>query len=177
MVLEVMKSTWFLQQLPPCTGCTSVGKQPCISVIAQTHRNKEAKRVLYTTTYRIIPYSSMEFVNKFPAPYWTRRFITVITGARHWNLSRATWIQPTSWHCTFNTHFNIILPPPFRSPTRPLPFSCVWISHGFYIPCPVHTPWFNHFNIWSCRLRISSLRNFLGPPSTSFPLVSNTYSP
>jgi hypothetical protein len=36
-----------------------------------------------------------QLVNKFPAFYGTRRFITVFTTARHWSLSWARWIQST----------------------------------------------------------------------------------
>jgi hypothetical protein len=40
----------------------------------------------------------IQLVNKFPAFYGTRRFITVFTRACHWSLSWARWIQSTSSH-------------------------------------------------------------------------------
>jgi len=41
-----------------------------------------------------------QLVNKFPAFYWTRKFITAFTSARHLSLSFASSIQPTPPHPT-----------------------------------------------------------------------------
>jgi hypothetical protein len=55
-------------------------------------------------------------VNKFPAFYGTRRFITKFTRPYHWALPWNSWLQFTSSRCFFKTHFNIMLPCTSKSP-------------------------------------------------------------
>jgi hypothetical protein len=52
-------------------------------------------------------YQSLQIVNNFPAFYWTRKFITAFTSARHLSLSWASPIQsipPTSHFLKIHPH-------------------------------------------------------------------------
>ena len=75
--------------------------------------------LIYLLTYLLTPHSTFllekltdsQLVNKFPAFYGTRKFITAFTSSRHLSLSWASSIQsipPKSHYLKF--HLNIILP-------------------------------------------------------------------
>ena len=81
--------------------------------------------LIYIYTYLITPCSRVlleklivsQLVKKFPAFYWTRRFITAFTGPRHLSLSWASSIQsippqPTSWRpiLILSSHLRLGLP-------------------------------------------------------------------
>ena len=92
----------------------------------------------YLHTYLLTPWSrdllenltGFQLVNKFPAFYGTRRFITALTSARHLSLSWASSIQstpphPTSWRSILilSSHLSLGLPSglfPSGFPTKTL---------------------------------------------------------
>jgi hypothetical protein len=63
--------------------------------------------VLSNVTYLLTPWirilleklTGFQVVKKFPAFYWTRKFITVFTNARHLSLSWASSIHSRSYRC------------------------------------------------------------------------------
>ena len=93
-----------------------------------------------------------QLVNKFPTFYWTRRFITAFTSARHLSLSWASSIQstpphPTSWRSNLilSSHLRLGLPSgsfPQVSPPKP----CIRLSCPHYV---LHAPLISFFSICS----------------------------
>jgi hypothetical protein len=88
--------------------------------------------------------TGLQLVNKFPAFYGTRRFLTALTSARHLSLSSASPIQssrphPTSWRSILilSSHLRLGLPSglslrfPHRNPvqTSPFPHTCYMPAH------------------------------------------------
>jgi hypothetical protein len=78
-----------------------------------------------SVSYLLTPYSTVllekltgsQLVNKLPAFYGTRRFITAFTNARHLSLSRASSIQSIPLHPTpgrsilmLSSHLRLVLP-------------------------------------------------------------------
>jgi hypothetical protein len=106
-----------------------------------------------------------QLVKKFPALYGTRRFITVVTTARHWFLSWARRIQST-YSRPFTLNSFLILPSHVRlglpSDLSPLKFpnqnfECTsHLCHGYY--CLFHPHWFDRSNNvwWSVQVMQSS---------------------
>jgi len=107
----------------------------------------------YLLTYLLTPLSRVLFEKltgsaasqEIPRIFGTRRFITVLTSARHLSLSWANSIQssqppPTSWRSILilSSHLNIILPSPVVSfPQVSPPEPCAPLSPAPYAP---HTP-------------------------------------
>jgi hypothetical protein len=95
--------------------------------------------------YLITPYSTvllenltgLQLVKKFPAFYWTRRFITAFTSARHLSiLSQPNPVHTPTSHF-LKSHSNIIFP---STPGSPL-----WsLSLRFPHQNPIHAPLFPH---------------------------------
>jgi hypothetical protein len=100
----------------------------------------------------------LELVKKFPAFYWTRRFITAFTNAYHLSLSWASSIQSIPPSHFLKIYLNIILPSTFGSPqwslslrspnknpvhTFPLPHTCYMLrpSHSFRFYHPHNIGW------------------------------------
>ena len=87
--------------------------------------------------------TSSQLVNKFPAFYETRRFITAVTNARHLSLSWASSIQsiplhPTSWRSILilSTHLRLGLPAVYFPQVSP-PKPCTRLS-PIRATCPAH---------------------------------------
>ena len=108
-------------------------------------------------TYLLTPWSrvllgkltGLQLVKKFPAFYWTRRFITILTSSRHLSLSWASSIQTTHPHPTFRRSILILsfrlplgLPSGLVPHQNPVPTSP--LSHTRYMPRPSHSSWFYH---------------------------------
>lgn len=101
-----------------------------------------------TTSWNIALFKKLTFgqlANKFHSLYWTQKFITEFTTARHWSVSWDRLIQSTpSQPAFFKTHFNIILVSTPKSRKLPLPFrfsdhnlACIsHFSHACYIRFP-----------------------------------------
>jgi hypothetical protein len=93
-------------------------------------------------------------VNKFPAFYRTRSFITVFTRVRHWSLPTAKWITFNPI-LLFKILINMIVPSMPRYPVWSLLFSfshrnplrTSQISHSFHTPHPSRPPLSDHSNI------------------------------
>ena len=81
--------------------------------------------VEYSVIYLLIPWcivlleklTGLQLVQKFPAFYETRRFITALTSVRHLSLScaspiQSTYLHPTSWRSILilSTHLRLGLP-------------------------------------------------------------------
>jgi hypothetical protein len=86
-------------------------------------------------------------------PYWTRRFITIFTKARHWTVSWASWIQFVS-SFTISLRSSLMLSSHIRLglPNGLLPsgLPSKILSH------PSHPPGFNHPN--NVRWRIQAVK-------------------
>jgi hypothetical protein len=139
--------------------------------------------------------NGLQLVKKFSAFYWTRRFITAFTIARHLSLSWASPIQsiPPKSH-SLKIHLNIIFPPTPGSPQWSLslefphqnPIHTSLLPHPRYMLRPSHSSWIYHpHNIWSgvqimklLILKYSPLPCFLVPlmPNILNTLFSNTLS-
>jgi hypothetical protein len=88
---------------------------------------------------------SLQLFKKFPVFYWTRRFITAFTNARHLSLSWANSIQsilphPTSWRSILilSSHLHLGLPNglvPLGFPTKTL---YTHLSSPTRAACPAH---------------------------------------
>jgi hypothetical protein len=68
------------------------------------------------TTGRIHKLTVTYLVKKYPAFHGNRKFITMPTTARNWNLSCFIRVSRQTPSYYFRTHFNIILPSTLRSP-------------------------------------------------------------
>ena len=146
--------------------------------------------LIYLRTYLLTPWSRVllgnltgfQLVKKFPSFYWTRRFITAFTSARHLSLSRASSIHsipphPTSWKSILilSSHLRLGLPSgllslrfPHQYPayTSPLPDTR-------YMPRPSNSSRFYHPNnngwgvqviqLWTSWCRYSSAPVFMLP--------------
>jgi hypothetical protein len=83
--------------------------------------------------------------------YRNRRFITVLTKARH--LSQPNPVRPIDPYLP-KVHLNVILPPTPRSSQWSLPFgppnqnivNTSPLQHACHMSRPPHPPWFNHSN-------------------------------
>ena len=73
-----------------------------------------------------------QLVTKFPAFYWTRRFITAFTTARRPSLPWARSIQSIPPSHFSKIHFNINLPSPIHA-TCPSHLSLLCLALSFYI--------------------------------------------
>ena len=92
---------------------------------------------------------NLQLIKKFPAFYGTRKFITVLTIARHLSLSWANPIQspqplPTSWGSIliFSSHLRLGLPNglfPSGFPTKTLCTPLPSFLHTCHMPCPSHS--------------------------------------
>jgi hypothetical protein len=120
---------------------------------------------------------------EFPAFYGTRRFVTMFTTARHWFLSRATWIQSTSLipfskiHLTSFSHHCLgllICLFPSGFPTKAL---YALFSRASYMPWPSHHPWLDHSNHIQWREHVMKLLTVqFSPHSYQFHPSSQTLS-
>ena len=96
----------------------------------------------------------LQQVNRFPAFYGTRRFITVFTSARHLHLSCARLIQsmpshPASWRSILLLYSYLRLGLPsslFPSGFHTKPCTHLHIPHTCYMPRPIHSSRFVHPN-------------------------------
>ena len=89
---------------------------------------------------------NLQLIKKFPAFYGTRKFITVLTGARHLSLSWANPIKspkplPTSWRSILilSSHLRLGLPTglfPSGFPAKPL---CTTLPSSIRATCPACT--------------------------------------
>jgi hypothetical protein len=92
-------------------------------------------------------------------PVWKCRFTTMLTGAHHWSLFRATWIQSTPSDPIFLTSVLILsyhLRPALTC--SDWNFVCIsHLSHACYMHRPSHPHWYDHLNnIWPYKLWSSS---------------------
>jgi len=82
-----------------------------VRILGMMQNNRLKSGDLLTPQSRVIleKLTGVQLVNKFPAFYGTRRFITAVTGARHLPLSSASSIQsiPPTYHF-LKIHLNII---------------------------------------------------------------------
>jgi hypothetical protein len=125
---------------------------------------------LHGTGYYLKSWLSLSLSKLSCFLYGTRRFITVLTKARHRTLSWASRIQfapsiPISLMSILilSSHLRLVLPSG-SSLRASQPKSCIHLSHSQCVP---HVPPTSEYNLWS-----SSLRNFLR--STFVPSVSFT---
>ena len=103
-----------------------------------------------------------QLIKKCPAFYWTRRFITAFSSARHLFLSSARSIKsmplpnPTSWSSVLilSTHLYLGTPSGLLS----LYFPCRYLSHTCYMPRPSHSR-FDHPSIISWGVQIITFLN------------------
>jgi len=90
-----------------------------------------------------IPWRSVllgKLVKKFPAFYWTRRFVMLFITVHHWSLSWATCIQSTSSHLQslnsiliLSSHLRLYISRGVFPPTKTL-YEFI-MSHACYISC------------------------------------------
>jgi hypothetical protein len=80
----------------------------CLQVGAEGRRGKCVAMTARTRESVFNRQQLLRYLNKIPAFYGTRRFITVSTRARHWSLSWARWIQSTTSNLIFKVHMSII---------------------------------------------------------------------
>ena len=116
--------------------------------------------ITYLLTHLLIPCSrvllekiaGLQLVEKIPAFYGTRRFITAVTSARHLSLSSIQSINPNPHF--LKIHLNIILPsmpgspmssPSFRLPHQN-PLHAYHLPHTRYTLRPTHSSRFYHPN-------------------------------
>jgi len=121
-------------------------------------------------TYLLTPWSrvllekltSLQLVNKFPAFYGTRKFITALTSVRHLSLSWASSIQSTHPHPTslrsiliLSSHLRLglpngLLPSGFSTKTLYTP-----LPSPIRATCPAHLillePWSKYFSKFKKR--------------------------
>ena len=106
-----------------------------------------------------------QLIKKFPAFYWTGRFITTFTTARHLSLSSARSIHSMPPHPFLKAHFIIII--------ASTPWSCKWclslrsphhnpictspVSRTCYMPRPSQCSWFDHPNNIAWAVQITTL--------------------
>jgi hypothetical protein len=107
--------------------------------------------------------TGLKLVKKVPAFYWTRRFITAFTSARHLSLSSASPIQSIAPHPTSWRSILIICPLlrlglpsglfPSGSPPKPY-YRRLCPPHPLYMPRPSHSSVFYHpYNIgWGVQI-------------------------
>jgi hypothetical protein len=98
--------------------------------------------------------TGLQLVKKFPAFYWTRRFIIAFTIAYHLSLSWASPIQsiplhPTSWrsililssYLCLGLRIGLSLRFPHQNPIH-----ASLLLHPHYMPHPSHSSWFYHMH-------------------------------
>ena len=140
--------------------------------------------VLHTLWSRVFleKLTGSQLAKKFPALYWTRRFITAFTSARH--LSFDPVHTPTSHF--LKIHLNIILPPmpgsskwslSLRFPHQNPVYACP-LPHTRYMPLPSHFSWLYHpKNIgWGVQIITLLILQFSPIPCYLVPLRPK-YSP
>ena len=120
-----------------------------------------------------------QIVKKFPAYYWTWRFVTEFTSARHLFLSSASSIQymplhPTCWRSILilPSHLRLGLPSDSFPHIFP-PIPCIRLSSPSYV---LQAQTISFFSIWSSeqyRSLNSSSCSFLHSPVTSSLLSPN----
>ena len=121
------------------------------------HREMVDIQYLITLRSRVLleKLTDSQLVEKFPAFYGTRRFITAFTSARHLSLYWASSIQsmiPTSNF--LKIHLNIIFPSTpvspkwslsLRFPHQNSVYNCP-LTHAWYMPRPSYSSRFYHPN-------------------------------
>ena len=131
-------------------GHTACTEPPCLykGAVYLTF-NCTHKLYLLTPWSRVVleKLTGSQLVNKFPAYYGTRRFITAFTSARHRSLSRASSIHsmpphPTCWRSIliYTWVYQVVYFPQFSPPKHPL-------SHTCNTPHLSHFSRFDHINI------------------------------
>jgi hypothetical protein len=125
---------------------------------------------LFTPPSRVLleKLTGSKLVKKFPAFYGTRRFITVLTSARHLSLSSDRYIQspqppPTSWRSILisSSHLRLGLPSrlfPSGFPTK-TPCAPLLSPHTHYMPSPSHSSRFYHPNNTGWAVQITRFLN------------------
>ena len=136
-------------------------------------------------TYLLNPWSTVilekltgfQLGKKFPAFYWTRRFISAFTSARQLSLSRVTSIKsinphPTSWRSILilSSHLRLGLPSGLFHSGFPTKTLCTSLPSSIRATCPAHLILLDFINRTilgeEYRELSSSLCNFLHSPVT-----------
>jgi hypothetical protein len=139
--------------------------------------------------HKLNPWSWVFLVNlitKFATFYVTRRFITVLTKARHLFLSRATSIQSSPPSYFLNVHINILIPSTPRSfmcylplmffPQNPVCTSTLY--HACFLPHPTNASRLHHQNNVWWRVKVFSrciIPSHLQIPSTDKALLAEEH--
>ena len=122
-------------------------------------------------------YLVLQLIKKFPAFYWTRRFITAFTSARHLSLSWGSSIQsvlplPTFWRSILilSSIYAWVFEVVSFSPVS-LPKPCINLSSP---PYGIHAPPVSFFSIWSPKqYLVTSTVHYLHFPVPSSLLRQN----